>query len=263
MALAAGYDMPLSEKVLLCAADSGKIMSRCDENGCAGGLGGGDGGGAAGDGGDGGAVGKGEGGEGSGGRGGGLGGGGGACGTSAGSAGGNLGDEPNRTANSRYGRKGWSPLASCAYGEALLPRKGKLRSAAPLPSASCVSTMTAMPAVSPSDGHPACGYTARWYSPSPALLAVASQLPPMPAVPLLAPLTKTGAPTVSVHPAVADALWKPISTRTVVRSLAGSLTSFKRRMVICRAPVECCETLALLTATSARKRYLLATASCR
>jgi hypothetical protein len=54
-----------------------------------------------------------------------------------------------------YGRNGCEPPARAAYAGALLPANGKLRSDSPVPSASCVSTMTAMPIDELTDGQPA------------------------------------------------------------------------------------------------------------
>ncbi len=83
--------------------------------------------------------------------------------------------------------------ASCLYGSAEEPRKGKLRSASPTPSALTVSIIAATPRFE-YNVHADSGRTSTRYCPAPMCSAVAIQVVLAPAVPLDAPVTKTGLP---------------------------------------------------------------------
>ena len=109
------------------------------------------------------------------------------------------GDGAGATLKKRSGRNASLPALNDAYGSALLPRNGKLRSVSPAPSASCVSISTATPAWPAVVCHPPDGYTAARYSPPPTWTAFASQFELAPAVPPPLPTLYAGCPPPAIH----------------------------------------------------------------
>ena len=123
--------------------------------------------------------------------------------------------------------------------------------------------MMAMPTDTPAAGQPAVGHMDARYSPLPALTVRTNQLLLAPAAPSCTPAERLGAPTVADQSPVGSGPWKPTSRRTAVCVSAGWLIPSRRLTEIERTPVDDCTTCELSTVTFARKRYLLATASCR
>lgn len=93
--------------------------------------------------------------------------------------------------------------------------------------------MIATPTVAMDDGQPFLGYTATLYVPSPSFLMVAIQLP-VDVVPFVVPDRYAGAPAVALQ--LLPCTVYPISTRTVVRSVAGSLVSVSTLAVTSKLP---------------------------
>ena len=125
--------------------------------------------------------------------------------------------------------------------------------------------MIATPIEDVMPGQPPCGCTRARYTPSPAWLATISQLLLAPEVLgwSAAPSSIIGGPTNPSQSPAGSGPWKPISSRTLVRSAAGRLRSSIKLTDTSKAPLVDCTTSELSTATVDRKRYLLATASCR